>query len=47
MTLEEVNALRHQLKSVYDRMKELQDANRNIAGQLPGAEDVDATTAAN
>ena len=45
-TLEEVDALRHQLKRVYDDVVALQEQNRRIAAELPGADDVDATTAA-
>ena len=45
-TLEEVDALRHQLKKVYDDVVALQEQNRRIAAELPGADDVDATTAA-
>ena len=45
-TLEEVDALRHRLKKVYDDVVALQEQNRRIAAELPGADDVDATTAA-
>lgn len=45
-TLEEVDALRHQLKKVYDEVIALKNQNGRIAAELPGADEVDATTAA-
>lgn len=47
LTLEEVNALRHQLKSVYDEILDLQVKNRELASGLPGADPVEAATASN
>lgn len=46
VTLQEVDALRHRLKKVYDEIVALQEQNRRIAAELPGAAEVDATTAA-
>lgn len=47
LTLEEVSALRHQLKSVYDEILELQAKNQKLASELPGADTVEAATASN
>jgi hypothetical protein len=45
-TLEEVDTLRHQLKKVYDEILELQTKNQELASDLPGADAVEAATAA-
>jgi len=47
VTLESVNALRHQLKKVYDEIVELQAKNRELASELLGADAVEAATASN
>ena len=45
VTLEQVNALRHQLKKVYDDILALQAKNQELASKLPGADPVEAATA--
>ncbi|MFP6764600.1 MAG: hypothetical protein VB858_13315 [Planctomycetaceae bacterium] len=46
-TLEEVDILRHQLKKAYDEVVDLQARNRKLAAELPGADTVEVTAAAN